>query len=158
MTYPIALPLLTPSEAVTDPIYRALLGIDKYDVAMFNSAFVGDNLHFEIRDKNTNVIESVSAWRKELLEHIGPMDTTHMLSNVRVYVEEGSNNASLTASIMAQHALPGQGKDPSSPKFLVGAQYEVDLVKDGADGLWKIKTWLVDIIWSQGDASIMPKY
>jgi hypothetical protein len=157
MSYPHILHSVTPREAITDAIYRVLLGLDRYDISIFNSAFAGEDIIFELRDGNTRTITSVSAWRKEILDHIGPMDTTHMISNVRVDIKEGADTASLTSYVVAQHCLPGTGRDPNSPKYLVGAEYFTDLVRDDTDGLWKIKKWVVDTIWSQGDASVMPK-
>jgi hypothetical protein len=47
---------------------------------------------------------------KDILEHVGPMDTTHTISNVRVSMKDGANTVSFTSLVLAQHALPGQGK------------------------------------------------
>lgn len=85
------------------------------------------------------------------------MDTTHMISNVRVDVKDGADTASLTAYALAQHCPPGKGKELDAPKYLVGGEYWIDLVRDEGDGLWKIKKWVLDVIWRQGDASIMQR-
>ncbi|KAI0409010.1 hypothetical protein F4802DRAFT_308782 [Xylaria palmicola] len=162
MPCPQSLSNLTPREAVTDAVHRVLMGMDRHDTAMANSAFAAggddEDFHFELRDGATTVIRGVSTWRRDVLGRIGPMDTTHMISNARVDVEDGARTASLRSLVLAQHALPGRGNEVDSPKYLVGAEYVFDLVKDEGDGLWKIKYWLVDTIWAQGDKSIMPKY
>ena len=73
-----------------------------------------------------------------------------MVSNVRVDVKDGANTASLTANALAQHCPPGKGKEPDAPKFLVGSEYGIDLIRDETDGLWKIKKWVLDVLWRQG--------
>ena len=78
-----------------------------------------------------------------------------MISNVRVDVKDGADTAFLTAYALAQHCPPGKGIEPDGPKLLVGSEYLVDLVKDEGDGLWKIKKWVLNVSWRQGDASVM---
>lgn len=80
-----------------------------------------------------------------------------MLSNIRVDVKEGADTASLVAYALAQHCPPGRGKEPDGPKYLTGGEYWIDLVRDESDGLWKIKKWVLDIVWRQGDASVMQR-
>ena len=80
-----------------------------------------------------------------------------MISNVRVDVKDGADTASLTAYALAQHCPPGKGKEPDASKYLAGGEYCIDLIKDEADGLWKIKKWVLNVIWSQGDASVMQR-
>jgi hypothetical protein len=38
---------------------------------------------------------------------------------------------------------------------MVGGEYLIDLVKDEKDGVWKIKKWVLDVIWREGDRSVM---
>ena len=154
---PISLPSLTPREAVADGIYRAVTGFDRNNVEMFNSAFISEDVTFELLagGKREKIFEGLSNLRSQALEHTGPMDTTHMLSNVRVNLEEGASTASLTAYALVQHARAGEGIDPESPKYLVAGEYYVELVKDETDGLWKIKKWIRDAQWKHGDRSVM---
>jgi SnoaL-like domain len=97
----------------------------------------------------------LSAYR--VLDHVGPMDTTHMISNVRVDWKDGANTASLTAYALAQHCPPERGKEPDGPKLLVAGEYRIEVVRDEGDGLWKIRKWILDVIWRQGDASVMQR-
>jgi hypothetical protein len=44
MAYILNLSGLTPREAITDALYRAVIGFDRNDIAAFDSAFVEDVL------------------------------------------------------------------------------------------------------------------
>jgi SnoaL-like domain len=155
MAHPISLTNLSPREATTDALYRAIIGFDRNDISSFNSAFTED-VTMEIRPGN-RVIKGLSTIRAQSLDQVGPMDTMHMISNVRVDVKPGADCASLTAYALAQHCPPGRGKELDGPKYLSAGEYSVDLVKDEGDGLWKIKKWVLDTIWRQGDASVMQR-
>jgi SnoaL-like domain len=90
---------------------------------------------FSINDGSGGIYENLTAVRTEILGLVGPMDTTHMLSNVRVDIKDGANAASLMAYASGQHCPPGRGKEPVAPKFLAGGEFFVDLVKNNSDGL-----------------------
>jgi hypothetical protein len=157
MSRPHTLTSLTPREAITDALYRALIGFDRNDISIFNSAFAGEDVIFELHSDDRRIINGLSTIRTQVLDHVGPMDTTHMISNVRVDVKDGADTASLTAYALAQHCPPGKGKEPDAPKYLVGGEYWIDLMRDEGDGLWKIKKWVLDVVWRQGDASLMQR-
>jgi hypothetical protein len=154
MSYPHILASLTQREAITDALYRALIGFDENDLSIFNSAFIGQDVDFEFRG---NVIHGLDTLRTRFLDFVGPMDTTHMISNVRVDVKDGASTAYLTANALAQHCPPGKGEELDGPKYLAASRYFIDLVKDESDGLWKIKKWAMKIVWTQGDASVMQR-
>ncbi|KAL6787318.1 hypothetical protein J3E68DRAFT_165112 [Trichoderma sp. SZMC 28012] len=145
--------ILTDREAIADAVLRAVKGLDRYDAALFDSAFASEDVTLEVPHRNMKLI-GLSDIRKNMLDSLGPLDTTHMISNIRVQVENGADAASLTAYALAQHCPAGKGKDPESPKFLVCGEYSIDLKYDGLDGLWKIKRWMLDVIWTQGDKSV----
>ncbi|KAJ5216382.1 uncharacterized protein N7498_002789 [Penicillium cinerascens] len=157
MSYTASLPNLNTKEAITDALYRAAIGFDRNDISIFDSTFTGEDFVFELKlgtdEKRT--INGLPAFKAQVLNHVGPMDTTHMISNVRVNHNEGEDTASLTAYALAQHCPPGRGKEPDGPKYISGGEYAVDLVKDLGDGMWKIKKWVLDVIWTQGDRSVM---
>lgn len=152
--YRISLSSLSQREAITDALYRAAIGSDHHDTALFNSAWAGEDVSMEIHDDNKRVIPNLSLIRTHVLDKVGPMDTTHNISMVRVHVEDGADTATLTATSTAQHSPPGMGRDPAGPKYTVGGEYSVELVKDEA-GVWKIKKLVLNVIWTQGDASLM---
>ena len=108
----------------------------------------------EIHDDNKRVFQGLSLIRTHVLDKVGPMDTTHNISMVRVNYQDGADTASLTATSMAQHASSGTGRDPNGTKYTVGGEYSVDLIKDEA-GVWKIKKLVLNVIWTSGDASLM---
>jgi SnoaL-like domain len=153
-THPQILTSLTEREAITDALYRAIIGFDSNNVSIFNSAFIGEDIVFDFNGTAINGLDTV---RKQFLDLVGPMDTTHMLSNIRVDVKEGASTASLNAYALAQHCPPGRGNEPNGPKFLAASEYFIDVVKDKSDGTWKIEKWVMKIIWSQGDASVMQR-
>lgn len=152
--YTISLSSLTQREAVADALYRAAIGCDHHDTALFNSAWAGEDVVMEIHDDKERVIPNLSLIRTHVLDKVGPMDTTHNISMVRVNLEDGADTATVTATSMAQHCPPGQGRDPARPKYTVGGEYSVELVKDEA-GVWKIKKLVLNVIWTTGDASLM---
>ncbi len=92
-----------------------------------------------------------------ILSNVGPLDSTHMMSNVRVESDkEDSGSAHLIAYVLAQHCPQGRGREASGPKYLTAGEHHIRLVaaEKGADNLeetWKIKDWVVNIIWAEGD-------
>jgi hypothetical protein len=111
MTHPISLINLSPRESITDALYRAIIGLDRNDIPSFNSTFAGEDVTMEIRPGN-RVVKSLSTIRAQSLDQVGPMGTMHTVSSVRVDVKPGAYTASLTAYALAQHCLPGRGKEP----------------------------------------------
>jgi hypothetical protein len=153
-SFPQTLPSLSPREAIADALYRAAIASDHHDSALFDSAWAGEDVSMEMHDDNKRVLEGLSLIRTMVFNKVGPMDTTHNISMVRVNHQDGADNASLTATSMAQHAAPGTGRDPNGIKYTVGGEYSVDLVRDDA-GLWRIKKLVLNVIWTSGDASLM---
>ncbi|KAH6629846.1 hypothetical protein C7974DRAFT_454901 [Boeremia exigua] len=152
--FPQNLPSLNTREAIADALYRAAIACDHHDTALFDSAWAGEEVVMEIHDDDKRVLEGLSLIRSAVLNRVGPMDTTHNVSMVRVNYQDGADTASLTATSTAQHAAPGTGRDPDGIKYTVGGEYSVDLVKDGED-VWRIKKLVLNVIWTLGDASLM---
>lgn len=158
MSHSHVLPSLSEREAVADAMYRGLIGFDRYDAEIFNSAFAGEDISLGFKEgDNTQMFDGLSYIRTRFLDHVGPMDTTHMTSNVRVNLKDGARVASITALFSAQHCRPGEGRDPNGAKYVVAGEYFVDLIKDEKDGLWKVTKWVADILWRQGDATVMQR-
>lgn len=143
--------LITEREAVADALYRVVSAFDDNDVSLFNSAMCEDAV-FKMGD---HVVNGREAMKTQFLDFVGPKDTTHMISNVRVDLKPGAKTASLSAYALAQHCPPGQGCDPSSPYYLSGSRYSLNVVKDEKENLWKVKDWNMKITWLQGDASVL---
>lgn len=82
MSYPLLLISLTTLEAITDAVNRALIGVDRDDIFIFNSAFASEDITFEFYEDPSRTTNSLSTVCKQVIEHGGPMDTTHMLSKM----------------------------------------------------------------------------
>ncbi|CAK7227033.1 hypothetical protein SBRCBS47491_006432 [Sporothrix bragantina] len=147
---------LTTREAIIDAMTRVLTALDTNDVGLFDSAWAGEDVLAQIgNDDDKKVLPNLSLIRKLIFERVAAMDTTHSYTTPRVHVEEGADTAYLTAVSLAQHCPEGRGREPDGPKYLVGGNYRVDLIKDPADGVWKIKKWVIKVIWSEGDRTIL---
>jgi hypothetical protein len=153
-SYPLTLSSLTPREAITDALHRCFIGIDRNDAAMFDSAFAGEDINLS-HSSTPKPFTSLSALRAGIFARVGPLDTTHMLNNVRIDYKDGEATASMKAYALCQHAPPGRGKQPDGPKFTTGVDYNVYVVRGKEDGLWKINKAVLDVVWTQGDHSVM---
>ncbi|KAJ5997289.1 hypothetical protein N7499_006408 [Penicillium canescens] len=139
-------------EAITDTIYRGVLGIDTNDLDLFVSALHDSpTTNFEINGEQYQGIEAI---KPRVFDRIGPLDTTHTVSNVRIEMEDGAEMASLTAHVLAQHYRAGEGSLGDSKGVLVGGLYFVDLVRSSDDG-WRITTWKIKMIWMDGDKGVI---
>ncbi|KAJ5126137.1 hypothetical protein N7448_005449 [Penicillium atrosanguineum] len=159
MSYLQSLPNLNAKEAIADALHRTVIGIDRNNISIFDSAFAGEDIIFEMNagENEKRSIKGLAALKAGVFGHVGPMDTTHMISNVRINHKEGEDTASMTAYALAMHGPHGRGQEPDGPKLTTGGEYSLDLVMDHGDGLWKIKKWTVDIVWRQGDRSVMAR-
>ncbi|PTB47598.1 hypothetical protein M431DRAFT_488459 [Trichoderma harzianum CBS 226.95] len=89
--------------------FAPVKGLDRYDAAIFDSAFASEDVTLEVPHRNMKLI-GLSDIRKNMLDSLGPLDTTHMISNIRVQVENGADAASLTAYALAQHCPAGKAE------------------------------------------------
>lgn len=152
---------LTPSEAVADALYRACLAIDTDDRTLFDSAWIQSSDKEGPNAPTFSVVGGKSsvgnkAIRQQLFDTVGPMDTHHMISNVRVNFkgeEGGEEVAEMTAYAHAMHHRAGEGMQPDKKGLLGGTIYELELVKDGE--VWRMKKWVNRIVWVDGDMSVM---
>lgn len=156
MALPASLPGLTQIEAIKDALYRVLAGFDRNDLDMFSSAIAeGDHVTMELHDgSGMPPFKGRSAILTDVFGFVSNLDTTHMASNVRVLTRD-DNKASLNCFVSAQHAPAGRGREPTGPKYHVGVEFEMHLVRDAADGLWKIEVWIARTLWANGDADVM---
>jgi hypothetical protein len=142
MSYQNALPNLNPNEAIADAVHCAANGLNRNDIAILESAITEVSHSKYSRGPTSGEWPTgclPSTLKPQVFDHIGPMDTTHMIINVRVSHKAGDNVASLTAYALAQYCPPGRGKELDGPKYIAGAEYLVDLVQNHGEGLWKIK-------------------
>ncbi|KAI6779895.1 uncharacterized protein J7T54_001983 [Emericellopsis cladophorae] len=123
MSAPVHLTALSPREAVTDVLYQAIYGADTNDWEIFNSVLTPE-IEFDLGGK---IMHGTEEARANLFGLIGPMDTLHSISNVRVHLTDDPTKASLTAYATNQHCRPGEGIDPAAPKYTTGVMYFMDL-------------------------------
>lgn len=163
-THPITLTSLTSREAVADALYRAVTGLDANDLSLFESAFELQDCMFDL---NGTVSTGIQEIRDNVFSAVGPLDTTHFISNVRVSLTEGEGKkegeeekAYMTAYALAQHYRTGEGIDLKAERghLMSGSMYFLDLVKsEGNEGLWRIKKWGMKIVWLDGDMGVVTK-
>lgn len=153
MSLPATLsPSLTPREAITDTLYRFMYGMDTNDATLFDSAFTQD-VRWSL---NGNIIDGLKAVHSECFDRtICNVDTTHFVTNMRIHIADEGSEASMSALYQAQHYARGRGKVPGSTSFVTGGLYYMDLVRDTAEGLWKIKLFKMESTWKEGDVTIM---
>ncbi|PWY90100.1 hypothetical protein BO70DRAFT_426487 [Aspergillus heteromorphus CBS 117.55] len=152
MSFPTSLSSLPQREAIVDALYRCVLAFDTADLPLLESAFYPDATF----DMNGAVMAGVPAIRTGCYDKVSKLDTTHFLSNVRVNLVEGENKAKVTASALAQHYRPGQGNEPGATRLMSGSLYFVDVEKDESDGgLWKVRSWKMKLVWTEGDWGVM---
>jgi len=147
---------LSTREAIADALYRCVQGIDTNDLTMFKSSVIDLN-KFKL-DMNGAEIQGEEIIMEAVFNFVGPMDTTHTISNIRIDVEDdAADTASMTAYAVARHHRQGEGMDPTTPHFTSGGIYTLDLIKDSNDGAWKVANWAVKFVWCDGDASMMAR-
>lgn len=143
-------PPLSGRDAVADAVYRALLGFDTNHLDIFKSAFNEDST-FTVNDKVTEGLDKIVS---ELFGMVSKLDTTHHLTNMRINIDGAK--ATLSATVLAQHYRGGTGTDPKAERYLAGGLYLLDLVKGNGDvEVWKIASWKIQIIWGEGDATVL---
>ena len=155
-------PGLSAREAAADAINRFVLALDLNDADIMRSAFTEDG----VLDKSglmaplgqdpgaDHGIDQIIAIT---LAHVGPMGSSHHLSNFRLKLNGDETEAEVTCHALAQHFRPGEGLDPSKRDYLLfGNIYHADVVKDGPEenALWKIKRIGMYALWCEGDTGV----
>ncbi|RDW58903.1 hypothetical protein BP6252_13379 [Coleophoma cylindrospora] len=147
-------PPMTGREAVVDALYRCTTAFDTNDVALFDSAFMPDGV-FEVNGRAMTGLPEIHTTGLALIFSV---DTTHMVTNMRVNMGPGSageeKEAKLTATVLSQHFAAGKGMELGQKNLMGGTLYGAELIKD-TDGLWKFKNLQIKATWAQGDWSVV---
>ena len=148
----ISLTSLSRREAVADALHRCVLGLDSDDRDLFESAcltnesmiFIGGGFALE-------------GWTaiNEIFERVFTLITTHVVSNIRVQLKDGQDTAFLTAHAISYHVRPDDALKQEDTSYTAGSLYSINLVRDGDDGLWKIKRWEIKVLWTTGDKAVL---
>ena len=155
-------PGLSPREAAADAINRFVLALDLNDADIMRSAFTTDGVLDKSGLKKViggdpGVENGIDEILEGALAYIGPMDSSHHVSNFRVKFDSDQTEADVICHVWAQHFKSGEGPDPSKREYILfGNIYYADVVKDGQgdDALWKIKHIGMHNLWCEGDIGI----
>jgi ketosteroid isomerase-like protein len=141
---------------IADTLHRYAFGLDHGDADSLASALTEDCLFdFRLAAKkigiNFPILEGRDAILKAVLPLIGPLDTTHTVSNLQIDIS--GDTASLYAYIMSQHFMPGQGSRRGAESALLMNRYDCELVRDR--DRWRFRKMKIDNAWAQGDPEIL---
>src|SRR5207245_6892118 len=83
-----------------------------------------------------------------LIPFLGPLDTSHTVSNLQIEVSDDS--ATLYAYVMSQHFMPREGCRRGSENALLMNRYDCELVRDGQK--WRFRRARIDSGCAQGNS------
>ncbi|KAL5386385.1 hypothetical protein DPSP01_004114 [Paraphaeosphaeria sporulosa] len=152
MLPPISLPSLTPREAITDALSRCILGLDTNSRPLFESACLQDStMTIAIGPTVVSGWPAISAFFERVFQVI----TTHIISNVRIAVEDGADTATLSAHAISYHIKEEDKLSVEDTSYTAGSLYDIEVVRDKGDGLWKIRRWGFKILWTKGERAVL---
>jgi hypothetical protein len=148
----VTLTALSPREAIADALHRCVLGIDTNNQDLFGSGC--------LKNESMAIVAgpiALDGWTaiSEFFQRVFVLVTTHVISNIRIEVEDGADTASMTAHAISYHIRPDDALKPEDTSYTASSLYSIDLVNDTDDGLWKIKKWEMKILWTTGDISVL---
>ncbi|HUN35657.1 MAG TPA: nuclear transport factor 2 family protein [Trebonia sp.] len=148
---------LTDRAEITDAIYRYAAGLDHGDVALLESALTEDavvdlsaatsklGLDFPVLAPRDVVVGALAS-------AVGPLDTSHSITNVRI--DLAGDTATVRCYAQANHYLPGEGPQPDRTRHaLMMNRYTAEMTRDGQR--WRIRRLLIDCAWFDGDPQVL---
>lgn len=141
---------------IADALHRFAFGLDHGDADTLASALTEDCV-LDFRPAGNKVripfpkLIGRDATLKTILPLLGPLDTSHTVSNLQV--EISGDSATLYAYVMAQHFMPRDGSRPGSENALLMNRYDCELVRDGQK--WRFRQIIIDNAWAQGNPEIL---
>lgn len=141
---------------ITDALHRFAFGLDHGDADSLASALTEDCvLDFRPAGKKLGLdfgrLTGRQAIVDALIPLLGPLDTSHTLSNVQTEISEDS--ATVYCYVLAQHFMPRQGPQPNSENALLMNRYDCELARDGQK--WRVRRMTIDNAWAQGNPEIL---
>ena len=141
---------------IADALHRFAFGLDHGDADSLASAFTEDCvLDFRPAGKKLGLDFPKLAGRQAIVDALipllGPLDTSHTVSNVQIEVSEDS--AAFYCYVLAQHFMPREGARPGSENAMLMNRYDCELVRDGEK--WRFKRMTIDNAWAQGNPEIL---
>ena len=141
---------------IADALHRFAFGLDHGDTDSLASALTEDCL-LDFRPAGRKLgldfpkLTGRQAIVDALVPLLGPLDTSHTVSNLQIEVNEDS--ATLYGYVMAQHFMPRQGPRPGSENALLMNRYDCELTRDGQK--WRFTRMVIDNAWAQGNPEIL---
>jgi hypothetical protein len=142
---------------IADTLYRFAVGLDLGDATSLASSLTEDVV-FDFTPAASKVgrafpvLSSRDVVVKTIIAVLGPLDTSHTASNIRITVN--GDSATLKAYVMAQHFMPGDGPRPDRTRHaLFMNRYDADLVRD--EDTWRISRLTIDNVWFEGDPALL---
>lgn len=141
---------------IGDALHRLAFGLDHGDADSLASALTEDCvLDFRPAGKKLGLDFPKLSGRKAIVDTLipllGPLDTSHTVSNVQIEVSEDS--AELYCYVMAQHFMPREGPRPGSENAMLMNRYDGQLTRDGQK--WRFRQLIIDNSWAQGNPEIL---
>jgi hypothetical protein len=141
---------------IADALHRYAFGLDHGDADSLGSALTEDcRFDFTPAGRKLGIdfsrVTGRDAILKAVLPLIGPLDTSHTVSNLQI--EISGDSATLYAYVMSQHFMPREGSRPGSEFALLMNRYDCELVRDGQK--WRFRRMTIDNAWAQGNPEIL---
>jgi hypothetical protein len=141
---------------IADALHRFAFGLDHGDADSLASALTEDCLlDFRPAGKKLELEFPKFNGRQAIVDAIlpllGPLDTSHTVSNVQIEIR--GDSAAMYAYVQAQHFMPRQGPRPGSENALLMNRWDCELVRDGQK--WRFKRVAIDNAWAQGNPEIL---
>src|SRR5215216_6834545 len=141
---------------IADALHRFAFGLDHGDADSLASALTEDCV-FDFRPAGKKLgldfpkVTGRQAIVDELIPLLGPLDTSHTVSNLQIEISDDS--ATLYAYVMSQHFMPREGCRRGSENALLMNRYDCELVRNGQK--WRFKRVTIDSAWAQGNPEIL---
>lgn len=141
---------------IADALHRFAFGLDHGDADSLASALMEDCLlDFRPAGRKLGLDFAKLTGRQAIIDALipllGPLDTSHTVSNLQIEINEDS--AMLYGYVMAQHFMPREGSRPGTEHALLMNRYDCELTRDGQK--WRFKRMVVDNAWAQGNPEIL---
>jgi hypothetical protein len=148
--------LATDRYEIADALHRFAFALDHGDTDSLSSALAEDCLlDFRPAGRKLGLDFPKLIGRQAIVDALvpllGPLDTSHTVSNLQIEVNEDS--ATLYGYVMAQHFMPRQGPRPGSENALLMNRYDCELTRDGQK--WRFTRMVIDNAWAQGNPEIL---
>lgn len=143
--------------AIADVLHRYAEGLDLGDAELLGAALTEDAIvdltpATERLGMAFPVLQPRSAVIDALMTYVGPLDTSHSVSNLQV--EAGEREATARCYCQGRHFLPDEGPDPAATRHaLMMSRYDVRLRRE-PDG-WRIAHLIISLAWFEGDPLVL---